>query len=89
MDSNLVLNLGQEALKTGLLLSAPVLVVALLVGLLAGLIQAVTSIRDMTLGMILKIIGVGVTVLVFGGWMLQVAVRFTGGILNHVQTMGH
>jgi flagellar biosynthetic protein FliQ len=89
MDSNLVLNLGQEALKTGLLLSAPVLVVALLVGLLAGLIQAVTSIRDMTLGMILKIIGVGVTVLLFGGWMMQVAVRFTSGILNQVQTMGH
>ena len=85
MDSNLVLHLGQEALKTGLLIAAPVLVVALLV----GLIQAVTSIRDMTLGMILKIIGVGVTVLMFGGWMMQVAVRFTSGILNHVQTLGH
>ena len=89
MDSNLVLHLGQEALKTGLLLAAPVLVVALLVGLLAGLIQAVTSIRDMTLGMILKIIGVGMTVLLFGGWMMQVAVRFTGGIFNHIQTIGH
>ena len=89
MDSNLVLHLGQEALKTGLLLAAPVLVVALLVGLLAGLIQAVTSIRDMTLGMILKIIGVGVTVLIFGGWMMQVAVSFTTGIFNHVQTLGH
>jgi flagellar biosynthetic protein FliQ len=87
MDSNLVLHLGQEALKTGLLLAAPVLVVALLVGLLAGLIQAVTSIRDMTLTIVPKLLAVGGVTLLFGSWMLQVVLRFTTDIFAQIQNI--
>lgn len=88
MDTNLALHIGQQAATTALTVAAPVLAVALALGLLTAIFQAVTSIRDMTLGLILKLVGVGITVLIFGGWMMQVTVRFTIGILNQMQAMG-
>jgi len=87
MDTDTVMHIAQRTLETALLISAPVLIVALAVGLFAALLQAVTSVRDMTLGMVLKIAAVGVTVLVFGGWMLQQALSFTTEIFHHMQTM--
>ena len=71
-----------------MLVSAPVLSVALVVGILAAMLQAVTSIRDMTLGVVMKIAAVGITLLICGGWMMQMAVSFTTEIFNHVQSLG-
>jgi flagellar biosynthetic protein FliQ len=89
MDADLVLFLTRRTLETALLLSAPVLAVVLLLGAGVALFQAVTSIKDMTIGLVLKLVGVGVTILVTGGWSLQVAVDFTREIFNHVQMLGH
>jgi len=89
MDADLVLYLTRRTLETALLLSAPVLAVVLLLGAGVALFQAVTSIKDMTIGLVIKLIGVGVTILVTGGWSLQVAVDFTREIFNHVQMLGH
>jgi flagellar biosynthetic protein FliQ len=89
MDADLVLYLTRRTLETALLLSAPVLVVVLVLGAAVALFQAVTSIKDMTIGLVLKLAGVGVTVLVTGGWSLQVAVDFTREIFNHMQMLGH
>ena len=77
-----------EELETDLLLGGPVLGGTLVVGLLVGMIQAVTSIRDMTMGVIIKILCVGVSVLIFGGWMLDVAVEFTMRMFSHMRDMG-
>ncbi len=71
-----------------LLLSAPVLGVTMAVSLLVAILQAVTSIRDMTIGTVIKIAAVGVTLLICGGWMMQITVGFTQEIFNHVQAMG-
>jgi flagellar biosynthetic protein FliQ len=87
MDGDFVLYISRRTLEVALLLAAPCLVVALGVGLLTAMLQAVTSIRDMTLGMVMKIFGIGVTVLVFGGWMLQIAMGFTQEIFNHMRQM--
>ncbi|MBL7139326.1 MAG: flagellar biosynthetic protein FliQ [Planctomycetes bacterium] len=89
MDGDLVLYLGRRALETALLVSAPVLVVAMVIGILTAMLQAVTSVRDMTLGMIFKLAGVGITVLLTAGWSLQVVMEFTHEVFSHVQTMGH
>ena len=89
MTGELVLHLGQQTLQTALLLAAPVLVVTLTVGLTVAMLQAVTSVRDMTLGMVLKIGSVGVTLLIFGGWMLNHAVNFTAQMFNHMEAIGH
>jgi flagellar biosynthesis protein FliQ len=89
MDADLVLYLSRRTLETALLLSAPVLVVTLILGIGVAMLQAVTSIKDMTMGLVLKLGGVGITMLVTGGWSLQVAVDFTREIFNHVQQLGH
>lgn len=89
MDGDLVLYLGRRTLETALLLSAPVLVVTIVLGTLVALLQAVTSLRDMTMGLALKLAGVGITLLVTGGWSLQVAVDFTREVFNHMQALGH
>ena len=89
MDGDLILYLGRRTLETALLLSAPVLAVTLVLGVVVALLQAVTSIRDMTMGMVLKLAGVGITMLVAGGWSLRIAVDFTQEIFDHVQALGH
>ncbi len=89
MDSQFVIYLGRRTLEVALLLAAPALSVALIVGFSTAMLQAVTSVRDMTLGMVVKLAAIGLTLILFGGWMMEVAVDFTSEIFNHLQTMGH
>ncbi len=89
MDADLVLYLGRRALETALWVSAPVLVVAMVIGVTVAMLQAVTSVRDMTLSMVFKLAGVAVTVLLTAGWALQVVVEFAHEVFAHVQAMGH
>lgn len=88
MDAELILFLGRRALETALLLAAPVLIVTLVVGFLVAMLQAVTSIRDMTLGLVVKLGCVGITLLICGSWMMHVAVGFATEIFNHMQALG-
>ena len=89
MDAELVLHVGRRAMETALLLAAPVLVVTLVVGFLVAMLQAVTSIRDMTMGLVVKLACVGITLLICGSWMMQVAVGFAKEVFNHMQSLGH
>ena len=87
MTSDLILHLARRAMETAMLVSAPVLATALVVGFFTAMLQAITSIRDMTLGMVLKIAAVGVTILLAGGWMMQHTLKFTLEIFGHLKTM--
>ena len=89
MDSSLVLYLGRHTLETALLLSAPILLTCIVVGVVVTLFQAVTSIRDMTITIVPKLIAVAVVTLVCGSWMLQVMLRFMNEIFGHIQNVGH
>jgi flagellar biosynthetic protein FliQ len=89
MDSSLVIYLGRHTLETALLLSAPVLITCVLVGLIVSILQTVTSIKDMTITVVPKLIAVGVVVLLFGSWMLQLTLRFTIEIFSYIQKVGH
>ena len=88
MDSNFVLHLGRYTLETTLLVAAPILITCMVVGLVVTLFQAVTSMRDMTLTIVPKLLAVGVVTLVFGNWMLQTLISFTTEIFNHIQNVG-
>ena len=88
MNPDLVLHIGRRALETALLVAAPVLASALIVGVVVAMLQAVTSVRDMTMGLVLKIACVGIVLMVCGGWMMQVAVDFTAEVFNHIQAVG-
>ena len=88
MDSSFVLYLGRHTLETALLLAAPILIVCMIVGIVITLFQAVTSIRDMTLTIVPKLLALGAVMLLFSSWMLQVTLRFTLEIFEYIQTMG-
>jgi len=89
MDSTFFLYLGRHTLETALLLVAPVLVICMTVGIVMTLLQAVTSIRDMTLTIIPKLLAMGFVLLVFGNWMLSVMLKFTTEVFGYIQNTGH
>lgn len=89
MDSSFALYLGRHTLETALLLAAPILLTCMVVGVTVTLLQAVTSIRDMTLTIVPKLLAVSMVILLFGGWSLEVILRFTNEIFSHIQNIGH
>jgi len=76
MNAQMVLTMGQEALLTLLMVSAPVLGVVLLVGLLVSLIQAITQINEATLTFIPKLVAAVVVFALAGPWMLNVLIDY-------------
>ncbi len=81
MSQEFVVKLGQDALMTILLVSAPVLGLGLVVGLAVSIFQATTQINEQTLTFVPKIIVVLLAIVLFGPWMLSVVLEFTNGIL--------
>jgi flagellar biosynthetic protein FliQ len=88
MDSSFALYLGRHTLETALILAAPILIVCTVVGIVITLFQAVTSIRDMTLTIVPKLLALGAVMLLFSSWMLQVTLRFTLEIFAYIQGLG-
>ena len=76
MNPQMVLTLGQEALLMLLMVSAPVLAVVLLVGLVIGLFQAVTQINEATLAFVPKLIAAVAVFAIAGPWMLTMLVEY-------------
>jgi len=73
----MVMTLGRESLVTVLLLTAPILGLGLLVGLLVSLFQATTQINEQSLAFIPKILVVILSIFLFGPWMLNTMMDFT------------
>ena len=71
-----VINVMEGALKVTIMISAPVLIVSLIVGFVIGIIQAATQIQEMTLTFVPKLIAVGLVLIFFGPWMLRILVSF-------------
>ena len=84
MTDELIMQLGQETLKTAALLSAPILLTALVVGLVISVLQAITQINEATLTFIPKIIIVAVVIVITGPWMLDIMSRFTINLLENI-----
>lgn len=84
MSPESVLSIGAGALEVVVLLSAPMLVVALLVGLFIGVFQAATQINEMTLSFIPKLIAVAGSILVAGPWMLSLLVDYTERLFSSI-----
>ena len=89
MDVSAVIDLSKEALWITLLVSAPLLLVSLAIGLLIGIVQAATSINEATLSFIPKLIALGAALLVFGSWQLVTLVDFTRAIFQRIPTLFH
>lgn len=89
MNGDFVIYLGRGALEVALLVSAPILITCIVVGVLITLFQAVTSIRDMSLTAVPKLVAVGIVTMLFGNWMLGTLLKFTTEIFGHIQNIGH
>lgn len=88
MNPQVVLDLGSQALQLILLLSAPILVAGLIVGLLVSIFQAVTSIQEATLAFVPKIVVVFVALLLFLPWMMKTMLSFTTSLLINLPLYG-
>ena len=89
MDSQFVVELARKTVETVLLVSAPMLISGLLVGLVISIFQAATQINEQTLAFIPKIVAVLVTLLIFAPWMMKIMITFTTGIISGIATVGH
>lgn len=85
----MALYLGRHTLETALIVSAPVLLTCMIVGVVITLFQAVTSIRDMSLTIVPKLLAVGAVTLLCSGWMLEVLLRFTTETFTYIEQIGH
>ena len=88
MDSSFVLYIGRQALELSLLVSAPILITCMVVGIVITLFQAVTSIKDMSLSVVPKLLAVGFVCLLFGHWCLALLLRFTSDIFGYIEQIG-
>ena len=77
MSSDMAVQIGREALFMVMLISAPMLGLGLLVGILVSIFQATTQIQEQTLAFIPKIIAVFVSILIFGPWILSIIIEYT------------
>lgn len=77
MGQGAVLDIGRQALQVALMVSMPVLAIALFIGVAVSVFQAVTQVQEASLTFVPKLIGVGVVMALLGHWMLGTLVTFT------------
>lgn len=87
MKEDLVLQLAQNAMTTTAMVSAPMLISALLIGLLVSIFQAITQINEATLTFIPKMIVVGVVLLFAGPWIIDIMSTFTIELFENLPDM--
>lgn len=79
-----VMALAHQAMEVALLLAAPLLLVALVAGLLVSVFQAATQINEMTLSFIPKLLAVFATLVIAGPWMLNLMVDYMRQLLTGI-----
>ena len=87
MTSEMVLNLVRQGLEVTILVSAPLLLTALVTGLLVSVFQAATQINEMTLSFIPKLLAIFLALVIAGPWMLGVMVDFTRRLILGIPGM--
>lgn len=87
MSQEFILGLARQGLTVALMLAAPALVVALVVGVAISIFQATTQIQEQTLTFVPKIVAVLVTMLIFGGWMLNQLLAFTENLFGNLGSL--
>ncbi|PZU57338.1 MAG: flagellar biosynthetic protein FliQ [Sphingobium sp.] len=83
-NSDFFMGIAQQALWITALAAAPILIPALIAGLLLGMIQAATSINEQTLSFVPKLIVVGVMLALFGGSIMMLVADFTREIFDRI-----
>jgi flagellar biosynthetic protein FliQ len=87
MNQETVVNLAAQAMSLSLKIAGPLLLVALVAGLVVSILQAVTQIQEQSLTLIPKIVGIAAVVVVLGPWMLGQLVAYTTALYTSIPTM--
>ncbi len=87
MTPETILTLGQRALELAILVSAPLLLTALSVGVLVSLFQAATQINEMTLTFVPKLLAIAAALLLAGKWMLGMLIDFTQTLFKDIPNL--
>jgi flagellar biosynthetic protein FliQ len=82
MSEGLVLSLARDAIATTIIISAPILILVLAIGLVISILQAVTQIQEQTLTFVPKILAVLISIALIGTWMLHTMVSFAQRIFT-------
>lgn len=82
MTPDMIIKLAEQAIYTIIIISAPMLLIALGVGLLVSVFQAMTQIQEQTLAFIPKILAVFISLVVFGPWMLTTLLDYTRNLFQ-------
>jgi len=88
MTEQMVVYLFREAFYTTLLVSAPMLLLSLIVGLVIAVFQAATSIQEITLTFVPKIIIVAVVAVLTLPWMMEIMITFTQDVFSQIPGLG-
>ena len=84
MTPEQVMNIGEQAMQVTLLVSAPVLLVVLIIGLVVSIFQAATQINEQTLSFIPKLVGVLAVLVLAGHWMLMTLVDYMHHVFSSI-----
>lgn len=84
MSAEFITGFFAQAIKLALMLAAPMLLTGLVVGLLVSIFQTATSINEMTMTFVPKMLAVGCSILFFFPWMLQILTDFTRNLLINI-----
>jgi flagellar biosynthesis protein FliQ len=87
MTEEFVISLGRQALIMVLMISAPILGLGLLVGLMVSMFQATTQINEQTLTFVPKIFVVLLAIVVFGPWMYHSMIEYTLGVFSQIPNL--
>jgi flagellar biosynthetic protein FliQ len=86
MTPDSVMNFGRHAMEITLMVAAPLLLVALVIGLVVSIFQAATQINEATLSFIPKLVGIFLTLIIAGPWMLSVLVDYMREVFTSIAT---
>lgn len=87
MDQAEIITVMQDAVTTILTVAAPIMIVAMVVGVIISIFQATTQINEQTLAFVPKIVAILLTLLVFGGMMLSNMTEFSARMFGYATTM--
>ncbi len=89
MNQAIVMDIARQGMTVGLMVTLPVLAIALFTGLAVSIFQAVTQVQEMTLTYVPKMVGAALVLLGMGSWMLSTLVNFTHLCFEHASQVTH
>lgn len=87
MTPESVMSIGRHAIEITLMIAAPMLLTALVIGLIVSIFQAATQINEATLSFIPKLVGIFIALIIAGPWMLSVMLDYMRGVFSGIPNL--